>query len=208
MPITLFGFRLWTRPICNHTATAMSPALIDTVPRWRAAAAKHSRLPRSSPPRERLDSERSGSRSSPPRLRACAVALVASMFATSAGAQSPGDVPAVRLLFQQRSRYQVIDDSPRTNTSASDQALELQTSMFIEAGRGNVRFNGEIMDARVELNDAQSFLSTTLIDTLEPLQANVTWNFSGLLGAGHTGSLKVGRFTTDVGKRRFGITIP
>lgn len=132
----------------------------------------------------------------------CALSLVA-LPAMYARAQSTDDKPLVTLRFQQRSRYQVIEDSPRTNASASDQALELQTSMFIETGRGNVRFNAEIMDARAELNDAQSFLSTTLVDTLEPLQANVTWNFSGLLDAGHTGSLKIGRFTTDVGKRRF-----
>ena len=75
--------------------------------------------------------------------------------------------------------------------------------MFIEAGRGNVRFNGELMDARTELNDAQSFLSTNHVDTLEPLQANVTWNFSDLLRPGYTGSLKVGRYTIDVGRRRF-----
>jgi hypothetical protein len=40
------------------------------------------------------------------------------------------------------------------------------------------------------------------VNTLEPLQANLNWNFSDMLEEGHTGSLKVGRFTMDVGRRR------
>jgi hypothetical protein len=40
------------------------------------------------------------------------------------------------------------------------------------------------------------------VETLEPLQANLTWSFSDMLEPGHTGSLKVGRFTMDVGRRR------
>jgi hypothetical protein len=144
---------------------------------------------------------------SPPIALALAAAFVPALlpvrFAHAQQAQAAADPPAVSLRVQQRSRYQVIDNSPRLNTSASDQALELQTSLFVEAGRGNVRFNGELFDARTELNDAQSFLSTNHVDALEPLQANVSWNFSGLLRPGYTGSLKVGRFTTDVGRRRF-----
>jgi hypothetical protein len=74
--------------------------------------------------------------------------------------------------------------------------------VVIEGGRGKVRFTGEIMDARTELNDGQSLLNTGLVNTLEPLQANLTWNFSDLLEPGHSSSLKVGRFTMDIGHRR------
>jgi hypothetical protein len=130
------------------------------------------------------------------------VALLAMLAAMSAQAQSTDDTPLVALRFQQRSRLEAIDNSPRANVASSDQALELQTSMFVDVGRGKVRFSGELMDARTELNDSQSLLSTSLVDTLEPLQANLTWNFSDMLEPGHTGSLKVGRFTMDVGRRR------
>jgi hypothetical protein len=129
--------------------------------------------------------------------------LLALSLTTAVRGQADDDAPAVKLSFQQRSRYQVLDNDPRPTAASHDQALELQTSMFIEAGRGKVQFNGELMDARTELNDSRSFLNTNHADALEPLQANVTWNFSDLLRPGYTGSLKVGRFTTDIGRRRF-----
>jgi hypothetical protein len=130
------------------------------------------------------------------------VAVLAFVAATSAQAQSSDDTPLVVLRFQQRSRLEAIDNSPRANVASSDQALEMQTSMFIDVGRGKVRFSGELQDARTELNDSSSLISTSLVNTLEPLQANLTWNFSDMLEDGHTGSLKVGRFTMDVGRRR------
>ena len=120
----------------------------------------------------------------------------------SAHAQSASDAPLVALRFQQRSRLEAISDSPRASVASSDQALELQTSMFVDVGRGKVRFSGELQDARTELNDSSSLISTSFVNTLEPLQANLTWNFSDMLDEGHTGSLKVGRFTMDVGRRR------
>jgi len=137
-----------------------------------------------------------------PALRVFCGALLMVAVTMSARGQSKDQTPLVALRFQQRSRLESINDSPRASVSSSDQALELQTSMFIDVGRGKVRFAGEIMDARTELNDAKSLLSTSLVNTLEPLQANLTWNFSDMLEPGHTGSLKVGRFTMDVGRRR------
>ena len=129
-------------------------------------------------------------------------ALLALVAGMSAQAQSADDAPLVVLRFQQRSRLESIDDSPRATVASSDQALEMQTSMFIDVGRGKVRFSGELQDARTELNDSSSLISTSFVNTLEPLQANLTWNFSDMLDEGHTGSLKVGRFTLDVGRRR------
>ena len=128
--------------------------------------------------------------------------LLAFVVAVSAQAQPADEAPIVTLRFQQRSRYEMIDDTPRLSVGSSDQALELQTSMFIDVGRGKVRFSGELQDDRTELNDSQSLVSTSFVNVLEPLQANVTWNFSAMLEQGHTGSLKVGRFTMDVGRRR------
>ncbi len=128
--------------------------------------------------------------------------LLALVAALSAQAQSGDDAPLVALRFQQRSRLESIDDSPRATVASSDQVLEMQTSMFVDVGRGKVRFSGELQDARSELNDSQSLISTSFVNTLEPLQANLTWNFSDMLDEGHTGSLKVGRFTLDVGRRR------
>ena len=130
------------------------------------------------------------------------VALLAIVGGMSVQAQPADDAPLVVLRFQQRSRLESIDNSPRPTVGSSDQALEMQTSMFIDVGRGKVRFAGELQDARTELNDSSSLISTSFVNALEPLQANLTWNFSDMLDEGHTGSLKVGRFTMDIGRRR------
>lgn len=105
--------------------------------------------------------------------------------------------------FVQRSRYEALDEQPRTGFSSSDVALALQTSLFVNVGNGRLRFSGEIMDARHELNDAGSQVNTTMVNALEPLQAYALVSFPDLFQEGGTSTLKAGRFTMDVGRRRF-----
>ena len=111
----------------------------------------------------------------------------------------------MQLRVQQRSRYEALDNQFRPNPglSSHDVALALQTSLFVEAGRGRVRFFGELMDARQELNDEGSFLNTTMVNALEPLQAYASFSFADLLQDGSTSTLRAGRFTMDLGRRRF-----
>jgi len=120
---------------------------------------------------------------------------------TVACAQS-NDGSGISLRYQQRSRYEYLDAVPRTGVKPTDRALALQTSVFVEGGQGNVRFFGEVMDVRSELNDAESYLNTTHVNALEPIQSYVNWKASSFLLDGSTSSLKAGRFTIDVGRRR------
>jgi hypothetical protein len=128
-----------------------------------------------------------------------ACALVSA--AGSARAQERTNDPVFRVV--QRSRYESLNDQPRTGLSSNDNVLALQTSLFVNAGRGRVRFSGELMDSRHELNDAGSQLNTTMVNAIEPLQAYAVVSFPDLFQDGSTSTLKAGRFTMDVGRRRF-----
>jgi hypothetical protein len=57
------------------------------------------------------------------------------------------------------------------------------------------------MDSRATLNDSDSFLPGT-VNTLEPIQSYVSWRLDGALAEDSRSSVRVGRFTTDIGKRR------
>jgi len=126
-------------------------------------------------------------------------------FPAFAQGQADADQPRVRLRWQQRARYESLEDQfrPGAALSSSDVALALQTSLFVDAGRGRVQFHGEIMDSRHELNDEGSLVNTTMINALEPLQAYASVSFADFLQDGSQSTLKAGRFTMDVGRRRF-----
>jgi hypothetical protein len=51
------------------------------------------------------------------------------------------------------------------------------------------------MDSRTERNDSDSFVSTTVANALEPVQAYVAWH-------GAASTIRIGRLTLDLGKRR------
>lgn len=95
-----------------------------------------------------------------------------------------------------RARYETVDPQFRPGLSNSDQALALQTSLAFDWRKGGLQVFGEIMDARTELNDTGSFTGVTTTNTLEPLQAYVAWRRG-------RNALRFGRFTQDLGKRRF-----
>jgi hypothetical protein len=123
------------------------------------------------------------------------------LTANVALAQERANDPVFRVV--QRSRYETLNDQPRTGFSSNDNVLALQTSLFINVGTGRVRFSGEIMDARHELNDEGSQVNTTMVNALEPMQAYALISFPDLFQDGSTSTLKAGRFTMDVGRRRF-----
>lgn len=95
----------------------------------------------------------------------------------------------------QRTRYELLDPQYRAGLSNSDQAIALQTSLTFDWRRDGLQVFGEIMDSRTELNDAGSGANATTTDALEPIQAFVAWKHAA-------STLRVGRFTQDLGKRR------
>ena len=101
----------------------------------------------------------------------------------------------------QRTRYESLDGQILAGLDDPDDVLAFQTSLRFEARLDHVRFVGEILDSRAELNDAGSFINNTVVNALEPLQAFVAWT-PGDSERSNVGTLRFGRLTLDLGKRR------
>jgi hypothetical protein len=122
-------------------------------------------------------------------------ALVARSGSTAAQNDDPGDGEGFALSGTHRTRYETLDPQFRAGFSNSDQALALQTTLEIDWRRGAWQAFGEIMDSRTVLNDAGSLATNATTNTLEPIQAYVTWRHGA-------STLRVGRVSADLGKRR------
>jgi hypothetical protein len=101
----------------------------------------------------------------------------------------------------QRSRYETIDEQFGGGLSGADHVLALQTDLVFDLALDKVQLYGELMDSRGLLNDERSAVSTALVNTFEPIQAYVAWKLPGL-GDGGSSTVRVGRLTLDIGKRR------
>lgn len=121
------------------------------------------------------------------------VTLGAAAVVLNAHAQA--DTAELELKGTQRTRYETLDPQYRAGFSNSDQALALQTTLAVDWRRGSLQAVGEIVDSRTLLNDSGSFATNATTNTLEPIQAYVGWHRGG-------STLRVGRVTADLGKRR------
>ncbi|HJP51745.1 MAG TPA: alginate export family protein [Pseudomonadales bacterium] len=102
-----------------------------------------------------------------------------------------------------RTRYESLDSQFRLGRTGSDQVLVLRTTMKATLGRGPFVLVGEMIDSRAELNDSGSMVNTSIVNSVEPLQAYVQWRDKDLFSKGSRSDLRLGRFTMDVGSRRF-----
>jgi hypothetical protein len=114
------------------------------------------------------------------------------------------DLPSAGFDFSgiQRSRYESLDGQFLAGLDESDDVLALQTSLRFEAGGRRLQFVGEILDSRAELNDHGSLVNNTIVNSLEPLQAQLVWRPGGGEKPDAGNVVRVGRMTLDLGKRR------
>lgn len=102
-----------------------------------------------------------------------------------------------------RARYESLDGQYRPAFGdTSDQGLALRSTLFAELDLSPVRIGGEIIDARVYLNDSGSPTGTGDVNALELIQAYVAVDADDVLVPGAEASLTAGRFTMDLGSRR------
>lgn len=119
----------------------------------------------------------------------------------------------LRISGEQRTRYETLDHefrfrTPRAGATPpvqgySDTAdmLVLRTSLLLEAKGDTVGGVVELMDSRQYGAGENSFLDSTMVNTLDVLQAYVDLQL-GTLGTGKH-RLRVGREAVDLGGRRF-----
>lgn len=110
------------------------------------------------------------------------------------------DTPAwLTLTGSFRARYESLDGQYRVERSPSDQLASLRTTLLAEAQASRVRAGLELFDARAYLGDAGSSVGPGEVNVLEPLQAYVAFR----AGDDDAAELMLGRFTMDLGSRRF-----
>lgn len=101
-----------------------------------------------------------------------------------------------------RIRYESLDGQYRIGRTGSDQAWVTRVLFFAGAETKLGDFAFEFQDARAFGDDRGTPLSASMVNALEVLQLSYTLNLAREnAGAGH--ALKVGRFTMNIGSRRF-----
>jgi len=108
----------------------------------------------------------------------------------------------LKLSATARVRFDTIDDQPRPGFNASDDVLNLRTTLFAEYDAGAVRFGTEIYDSRAYGGDARTPISTNEVNVAEVVQAYAAVDLNEPFGVGTTGTLQAGRFVLNLGSRR------
>ena len=114
-----------------------------------------------------------------------------------------GAPPELKITLASRLRYETLGGQPRAGLNASDEQLALQTNLFVEWTSGDFRIGGELQDARAWLGKPGSAISTTDVNAMEPVQAYVGIDLPGALGKGSKATVEAGRFTFNLGSKRF-----
>jgi Alginate export len=95
-----------------------------------------------------------------------------------------------------RARVEALDGQFRPGVVESDVALLTRVLLAAEYDAGPFRIGGEVIDARSFFERTGSSVSTTEVDTLEPIQAYIATDLSD------QAKLIAGRFTLNLGSRR------
>ncbi|MDP1618761.1 alginate export family protein [Phenylobacterium sp.] len=144
-------------------------------------------------------------------IGASLIVLASAIAASPAAAQAApwtlheaiGAPDNLKLSGTVRARYETLEGQYRpAYGDGSDQGLVLRSNLFAELDLAPIRIGGEIIDARVYLNDSGSPTGTGDVNALELIQAYVALDANDLFLTGSEASVTAGRFTMDLGSRR------
>lgn len=104
----------------------------------------------------------------------------------------------------QRTRYENLEGTFRTNTNGGEQQIALQTDLWIQAQWGAFRIATEFMDSRVvNIGGKLDAAATNLgVDTADFIQGYIVWAEKNVLGSNLGAEVKVGRQLMNLGSRR------
>lgn len=125
------------------------------------------------------------------------VASLAVMAWLAAAAPAQAEDGTLKLDAAIRIRGEAIDNQFRPGVVDSDAALFFRSNLFAEYDAGPVRIAAEIQDSRAYFERRHGSISSNEVDTLEPIQAYVAIDLAP------RATLQLGRFTMDLGSRRF-----
>jgi hypothetical protein len=119
---------------------------------------------------------------------------------------------------EQRTRYESLSDTFKPSltsksypniphASGGDQQIALQSDIWLQAKLNKFRFATEFMDARTTgsddgTNNTPNPPNNSMADTLEFVQAYVSWSDQNAFYSGKGVEVKAGRQTMDLGSRR------
>lgn len=101
-----------------------------------------------------------------------------------------------------RVRSDHIGGQARPGFNASDDTVNLRTTVFAEYDAGSVRLGAELYDSRAYFADGRTPIGTNEVNTFEFVQAYIALDLDSPLGAGSKATVQVGRFVLNLGSRR------
>ena len=101
-----------------------------------------------------------------------------------------------------RVRYELIEGQARAGFNASDDLLNIRTTLAIDYRRSGLHLGAELWDSRAYASNAGTPISTNEVNALEPVQAYVAYDVPGAFGKGTKLGLQAGRFLLNIGSRR------
>jgi hypothetical protein len=102
-----------------------------------------------------------------------------------------------------RARYEALDAQFRPGLDSSDKITVLRTTLAAEYHNKVLKIGAELIDARAYFDDRNSSAGTGEVNTFELAQGYVGLNFGDVFGAKSKTEVTAGRFTLDLGSRRF-----
>ena len=102
----------------------------------------------------------------------------------------------------QRTRYESMDGTFKAGTKGGDQAIPLQTALWLQAKLGAFRISTEFMDSRESGIDRGSNVNSNQVDTLDFVQAFISWANQSIFESDIGAEVRVGRQTMELGSRR------
>ena len=102
-----------------------------------------------------------------------------------------------------RVRIEALDEQFRVGRGGDDQILIFQNLLLLEANAVPWKFALELLDARQALGDDSTRITPGNVNPLDVLQAYLQFSAVDVFGEDSLSSLRAGRFTMDLGSRRF-----
>ena len=104
---------------------------------------------------------------------------------------------------QSRIRHEHLDEQFRAGGKGNDQILVFRTNLLAVVTWNQWQFGVEILDSRQAYGDDSTKISSGDVNPLDILQMYSQWKMNNLFASQSESRIKVGRFTMDVGSRRF-----
>jgi hypothetical protein len=104
---------------------------------------------------------------------------------------------------QHRTRYETLDEQFRADGNGDDQILVFRTNILSRVNWNQWEFGFELLDSRQAHADDSTKISSGDVNPLDVLQTYIQWNDADSSQSDVINNVRVGRFTMDVGSRRF-----